>query len=96
MVGKIGFHDGFGLALADPPRSVIYCLIKPVIAPGTFAGKQVEVCCGGMWHDHGRQSGCIGCNHHIVRQTPLQSQTRNTEVGVLVGEFNVTRIECRF
>ncbi len=46
--------------------------------------------------DHRRQPGRIGCDHQIGGQPALQPQAGDAEIGILVGELDIPRVEAGF
>ena len=96
VVGKIGPHDGHGLALAQPRRSVVQGFIEAIVSARAFARQPLVVLRGRARRNHGRQPRGIGGNDRVVGEAPLQAKPRHAEVRVLVGEFNITGGESGF
>ncbi|OIQ65877.1 hypothetical protein GALL_525600 [mine drainage metagenome] len=92
VVGHESAHNGNAISVRDPGSREVQRLVETVTAAGAEGLEPLEVPRGGLRVDHARQGGGVGSDHGIVRQPPLQAETWNAEVRVLVGELQILRV----
>ena len=88
-------HDDEVLALGHATRREVQRFIPAEAAAGAELRQHFEISQGGARIHHRRERGRIGRDHGIVAKPALQSQTRDAEAHVLIGQFDVASVERR-
>ena len=92
MVRHIGAHDSNTLAIRDTPRRVVQSFIAAVpTAPARFGQTGKIPYCGGRL-DHGCKRRRIGRHDYVLAEPALESETGDTEIGILIGEFEIAKV----
>src|SRR3989344_9452010 len=89
-------HDSDTGAFRHPRGRVVQSLIEAVASLCARRGQDAEVGDGFARIDHRGERCRIGCDDGLLVEASLETETRNPEVGVLVGELEIPRIEPRY
>ena len=95
VVGHVGPDHGHPVALRQPRRRVVEGLVEAVRAPGPGLLEADEVLHRVLWVDHGREGGGVGRDDHVLAEPPLESQTGNAEIRVLIRQVHVANVVGR-
>ncbi len=95
VMGHEAAYDDEGLAIGQPRSGKIDGFVEAVATAGSHLRQAFEVQPRTVRLHHGGKTRCIGRYHHILRESPLQTEPWNAEVGILVGEFDVPGIVGR-
>ncbi len=92
MMRHEGAHDRNAVALRQSGWCVVQGFIEAVAATSADRGKSLEISsrCGRV--DHGCQRRGIRRDDDVFPKTAFQPQAGNTEVRILIGEFQITDV----
>ena len=96
MVSHEGTHDRDACVLRQSARRIVQCFIEPVATACADASKPGKIACRRGRIDHAGKRRCIGSHNGALPQAALQAEARHTEVRILVGQFQVADVVCRF
>ncbi len=92
MVGHEGAHDRRPLTFGHARWGEVDRFIESIAAARAEGVEGVEIAHGGVRIDHGGERRGVGRDHEVVSQAPLEAESWDAEVGVLVGELHVAGI----
>ena len=95
MMRHVATDDRHARALREPGSSVVEGLVESVRTARAGFRQALEVPDGGRRIDHRRQRRRIGGDDDVVAEPPLEPEARHTEVRILVGHLEVTRVVAR-
>ena len=96
MVRHVGAHRHHRYAFGQACRRKVERLVPAKWSASALLLHALEVADGGGGIDHRGKSGGVWRHHGLVAEAALQAQTGNAETRVLIGEFPIPGIECRF
>ncbi len=96
VMGHIAVNNRDRLAVGYPRRGEVQRFVEAETPACAKGGESLVVVVRRARIEHRRQPRCIGRDHQVCRQSPLQPQSGHAEVGILVVHAEIAGVECGF